>query len=236
MIFSLVLTLTFLASPQKTLCLKCCDSTLSGLPVTENREKAKECVTTEMTKPKLGNDRGKGAGKPCDFCTIEVFFKEGVGENADQEYFLQSCGSFETADYEYELAGVDPMKVKAPENADGVSAAKSNHNLENYIQFGVELSKYDNKTKRACKVHQERGGYLLVREPINAGVWENVEPLGDRPTTIGWKDVPLDGIPSVACACFDDKCNAKHDVIPIKEDQHRGNGIKWNYGSKDNSN
>jgi len=231
MIWNLALLLTFASFP-KTLSLQCCDSTRypRDLKLVKGDNKDDFKVATycydymRMTQPPLSKDRGHGAGKQCDYCIIEAFFKQ------DEAYYLQSCGSFETADFEFQMATLEPSDIDNPNEKDVVDGVKEKHFLDMYIRFGDDLSdetKYNNKTTiRACSIHKNRKGYWLERKGIDAGVEETGIKTDTREK--------LDDFESVACACFDNNCNAFENVIPTKADLKLEETEKiWDYDSKD---
>jgi len=223
MVEILALTLTLAILP-KTLSIKCCDSTQAEGDLTSSG-KAQKCYET-MEKTRHIDSNKQGSGKDCDFCTIEVFFPDRNKDVKAGKFYLQSCGSFDAAEFEHSDHDDIPLKTISPGE---VIAAELQHDLDIYIQFGEDLSKLDNRTRRVCRVHRGRSGYVLVKKRRDAGVWP-AKTAATIPRFVPTDVEELQEIDSVACACFDDECNEAKEVIPTEDDLNEPGEIHWPYG------
>jgi len=243
MILFPVVLITFLNAHQ-TFSLSCCDSTLYPYEkLTGDENVASGCPRiaqkTHARDPKM---RNKGfSGNKCDFCTIEVFFKNDDGT----KLYLQSCGSFKAAEFEYYDANIRTKEeMKRKDGIDRMAMVDNHKWTKQYSDFGVDLATLDQeKTKRACKIREHRSGYNLIEETNNAGIDEpslsvakpfsGILPANETGdftfTNVAAKyKKPLKYYKSVLCACFDDKCNGEKEIMPTKDDLKKEH-VHWKY-------
>ena len=113
----LILTLTSLPI---TWTLECCDSTQNVEPhfkpdntkaPIDGLKVAKTCYqSSSKTHARKSADRNSNfAGKNCDFCTIEYFFKDKALTSEAEEYYVQSCGR-------YSMVLSSPKEMRHPGN------------------------------------------------------------------------------------------------------------------------
>lgn len=227
MILFKALFLTIAVLPV-TLGLSCCDSTKAREPTLEpgTAVPLKCDGKLQETHPRKRDEWSTGPdGKECDFCTIEAFF---VG---DKDYYVQSCGSYEPAEFEFVDAKVNNQIGEEVDKRKAIVANLKWRKL--FSDFGVDLKALDKtRLKRTCKIHRGRSGYTLQLETKSVGIEEpslsSFKPFGAAATTVG-NGVPLDDVSSVLCACFEDDCNGKKEIIPMKKDLEREN-LHWIYG------
>lgn len=243
---------------QYTSCLVCCDSNTkqSDVKLTTERKVAESCKgISHITMSRFKSSRDKGLdGNECDFCMVETFFISAVAADAavtdppsrkvntakkdgvaEKVYYLQSCGSFKPSLFEYNEAGIPENQLKDSEQKEQGTKEKMDHVntgkwMKLYSDFGTDLTTFNNKTKRICNIRENRGGYTLDTKNGQIGLNEpayNGDNIAAEDDDDGVVDIST--FSSIICACFDDKCNGKTDIIPEKKDLER-TPLDWNYG------
>merc|ERR1712142_908549 len=144
--------------------LRCCDSSkdyrkkLNGVKA-ESRNIANECyATTTKTHAREAMERNKGyEGKDCDYCTVELFVTKEVKAIRDtqgaitadgkpsEHYYHQSCGSYNTANFEYKLANIDLENLKNEDEVekDKAKAYDDKRWSSNFLTFGADLAEIE---------------------------------------------------------------------------------------------